>query len=168
MRVVSISIALIATMIVTSCSTNTHNTKDFQKLNEKITELNKQQEELQSKLEKSEKRLNVLQSKMVKQTDIAGIKDDTTYIKSMVENLEGIYIPEEEARQIAESLTSNEVEKWAVTFNENYDYDESNEHNLVRDVWVVKAFHSLGNKTIYYIDAITKEVVNISEIESNH
>jgi len=168
MRFILISIVLIATMILTSCSTNTHNTKEFQKLNEKITELQTQQEDLQSKLEKSEKRLSTLQSKMVKQTDISEIKNDTTYIKNMIGNLEGIYISEEAARKKAKSLTSNEVEKWSVTFHEDYDYDENNEENLVRDVWVVKAFHTLGNKTIYYIDAITQEVVNISEIESEH
>ncbi|KGX87139.1 hypothetical protein [Pontibacillus marinus] len=168
MRSILIPIVLIATMIMTSCSTSTNNTKEFQKLNEKITELQTQQEDLQSKLEKSEKRLYILQSKMVKQSDILEIKEDTTYIKSMVGNLEGIYISEGAARKKAESLTSNEVEKWSVTFNEDYDYDENNEDNLVRDVWVVKAFHPPGNKTIYYIDAITKEVVNLSEIESKH
>lgn len=158
MRFILIFVAFIATMTMRSCSTNTNNTKEFRQLNEKITELKEQQEVLQSKLEKSEKRLYILQSKMVKQSDISEIK--------MVGNLEGIYISEEAALKKAESLTSNEVEKWSVTFHENYDYDENNEDNLVRDVWVVKAFHTLGNKTIYYIDAITQEVVNISEIES--
>jgi hypothetical protein len=160
------SIVLICSFLQ-SCSNDTDYLEVNKELRKNIKQLIEQNEELQKRLEKNESVLYEMKISYNEDFDI--LKKDLELITKMVRNQNDTYITKEEAVNVAKTLNgdADDVIDWKVKFNENYDYDERNPSNPIYAVWVIEFLHTLGNKTIFYIDAITKEPINIAEIENN-
>jgi hypothetical protein len=74
------------------------------------------------------------------------------------------YISEVEALEIAKEMNNNKNAEWTVNFDKNA--EEGSEKTT--KAWVVEALYPFGNKTVYYIDAITGEPSAVAEIEAPH
>jgi hypothetical protein len=74
------------------------------------------------------------------------------------------YMESHEALQIAKKFEPNKDVKWETEFKENYQADT--DRNEVGPVWIVKGTFPLGNQVHLYIDALTKELVTMSEEET--
>lgn len=83
-------------------------------------------------------------------------------------NADKKYLSSDDALLIAKDLERNAVDvKWETEFQENYLIDPDNKEMKPQPIWIVKALFPPGNKTIFYIDAISGEPVVVSEIEAS-
>jgi len=155
-------------VLLQSCSQENTNSRTEENINKEISQIFNQLETIQDKYEKHEKSLTLIEDKMVKQSDIDKIKIDLNDAKEMLKNLGNVYVTKSEALKVARKKNSSRIESTSTSFNDSYDYDKNNQSNLIRPVWIIEFVHPAGNKSIYYIDALTTEVVNIKEIESSH
>ena len=72
------------------------------------------------------------------------------------------YISKAEALEIAKEIKNNENAEWKTEFHENAEV----EPEKTTEAWVVEALYPAGNKTIYYIDAVTGEPSRVGELEA--
>lgn len=57
--------------------------------------------------------------------------------------------------------------QWSIEFDESYPINPD-QPDWKRPVWIVTATHPFENRTVFYIDAITKAPEIVAEIEAPH
>ncbi|WP_156289517.1 hypothetical protein [Oceanobacillus salinisoli] len=77
------------------------------------------------------------------------------------------FMNETEAIEFAQKASLNDIYEGDIVANFKKDWKES-ESEEIQEVWVIEVTYPVGNKTIFYIDAISGDPLSVAEIEASN
>jgi hypothetical protein len=88
------------------------------------------------------------------------------FLSGIEENDKVSYLTEKEAIAIAEKMAQSNEVTWVANFKEEYQMEIDYKNTEVGPIWIIEGEYPLGNKDVFYIDAITGELLMLKEAEA--